>query len=59
MSPHNASVNEDVVRSRHKELFSLRKASWVMGRDRTLVGLFVGLECAVLVVGEKFTLTRR
>lgn len=43
----------------HQELLSLRKASRVVGRDRAFVGLFVGPERAVLMVGEEFIFTRR
>ncbi len=40
-------------------MLSLRKASCVFCRDRTFVGLFVGPECAELIVGAKFILTCR
>jgi hypothetical protein len=57
--PRNALVNEGALLLGHKKLLSLRKASWVFCGDGAFVGLFVGLECAVLIVGEKFTLTRQ
>jgi len=55
----NVLVNEGVLLLGHKKLLSLRKASWVVCRDRAFVGLLVGPECAVLIVGEKFIFTRR
>ena len=57
--PRNVLVKEGVLLLGNKQLLSLRKASWVVCRDRAFVGLFVGPECAVLIVGEKFIFTRR
>jgi len=57
--PGNVLVDEGVLLLGHKKLLSLRKASWVVCRDRAFVGLFVGPECAVLIVGENFIFTRR
>ena len=59
VAPRTALVNEAVFPLGYKKLLSLRKASWVFSRHRAFVGLFVGPECAVLVVGEKIIFTRR
>ena len=55
----NVLVNQGALLLGHKKLLSLRKASWVFCGDGAFVGLFVGPECAVLIVGEKFIFTRR
>jgi hypothetical protein len=57
--PRNMLVKEGVLLLGQKKLLSLRKAFWVVCRDRAFVGLLVGPECAVLIVGEKFIFTRR
>lgn len=57
--PGNVLVDEGVLLLGHKNLLSLRKASWVVCRDRAFVGLLVSPECAVLIVGEKIIFTRR
>jgi len=57
--PKNVLVNEGILLLGNKQFLSLRKASWVVCRDRAFVGLLVGPECAVLIVGEEFIFTRR
>lgn len=54
----NALVNERILLPGHKPCLPLREASWILGRNRAFVSLLVGLECAVLIVGEKFIFTR-
>jgi len=52
-------MNERFLALGHRKEFSLREASWIFRGDRAFVGLVVGPECAVLIVGKKFIFTRR
>ena len=58
-SPETSLMNQCFLTPGDRKVFSLREASWVSCRDRAFVGLVVGPECAVLIVGKKFVFTRR
>lgn len=57
--PETYQFKGGVLLFSYKDLLSLRKASWVFGRDRAFVGLLIGQEFAIFIVGEKFIFTRR